>query len=248
MTALTPEDSIRYSRQIMYPELGKLGQLKLKEAHVVVAGLGGLGSPASIYLACAGVGHITVIDHDRVELSNLNRQIVHWDEDIDVEKPLSAARKLIRLNPSITVTPVVAKITKDNARQLIQGVSVVIDAMDNFETRFIINEACVAERIPFIHAGIYGLLGQITTIIPGKTPCLSCIVPCVPTKRKPPPVFGVTPALMATLQVTEAIKLIAGFGNLLTGKLLCINAAKMEFDLVTISRRPDCEICGGIKT
>ena len=248
MTALTQEDLTRYSRQIMYPELGKAGQLKLKEAHVVVAGLGGLGSPASIYLACAGVGHITVIDHDRVELSNLNRQIVHWDEDIGVEKPLSAARKLTRLNPSITVTPVVAKITKDNARQLITGASLVIDAMDNFEARFVINEACVAKRIPFIHAGIYGLMGQITTIIPGKTPCLSCIVPCVPTKRKPPPVFGVTPALMATLQVTEAIKLLAGFGNLLTGKLLCINAANMEFDAVPISRRPDCAVCGGIRS
>lgn len=246
MTTLTASDLIRYSRQIMYPEFGEAGQTKLKEAHAVVAGLGGLGSPAAIYLAGAGVGHITLIDHDRVELSNLNRQVVHWDEDIGAEKPFSAARKISKLNPTITLTPVFARITKDNARQLIQGASVVIDGMDNFEGRFLVNAACVAERIPFIHAGIHGLLGQITTIIPGKTPCLSCIVPGVPATRKPPPVFGVTPAIMAALQVTEAIKLIAGFGSLLTGKLLYINADRMEFDLVAVSRRPGCPTCGGI--
>lgn len=231
----------------MFPALGEAGQVKLKKARVVVAGIGGLGSPAAIYLACAGVGHLIIIDGERVEPSNLNRQIAHWDEDVGEPKSLSAARKLTKLNPSITVTPLFDWITRDNARELLHGADVVIDGMDNFETRFVINEACVAERIPFIHAGIYGLLGQMTTIIPGKTPCLACIYPALPQKRRTFPVLGVTPAIIASLQVAEAIKLIAGFGELVTGRMLCINAEKMQFDFIPICRRPDCPVCGNIK-
>jgi adenylyltransferase/sulfurtransferase len=211
---------------------------------VVVAGLGGLGSPAAVYLACAGVGHITIVDCDSVELSNLNRQILHWDEDIGENKVSSARRKLTRLNPSIEVTALFEKISEQNARDIIKGANAVIDGMDNFETRFILNSACVAEGIPFIHGGIWGLYGEVTTIIPGKTPCFACIYPRVPKMNKPFPVFGVTPALIAILQVMETIKLVAGFGSLLTGKMLYVNGAKMEFTSRDLIRNPACRVCG----
>ncbi len=241
---LTEADLIRYGRQISYPDLGEEGQRKLKDSHVVVAGLGGLGSPASVYLACAGIGHITIVDCDFVELSNLNRQILYWEEDVGEKKPFSAAQKLTKLNPSIEVIPIFERITEGNARDLIKGAHVVIDGMDNFETRFILNSACVVGRIPFIHAGVRGLLGEITTIIPGETPCLACIFPGMPRKEEAFPVFGVTPALMATLQVAETIKLLAGFGELLTSKMLYVDGERIEFTFVELTKKPNCKVCG----
>jgi len=242
---LTESDLLRYQRQILYTGFGEQGQNKLKHSHVVVAGVGGLGSPASIYLACAGVGHITIVDYDSVELSNLNRQILHWDEDIGKKKVFSAARKLAKLNPSIEVTSVCDKITEDSIKGIISGADAVIDAMDNLEARFIINSACVSEGIPFIHGAVHGFDGIITTIIPGKTACLTCIFPEFPEESSPPPIFGATPALIASLQVTETIKLLAGLGNLLTGKMLCISSDTMQFIEVNINKRPNCKVCGG---
>jgi len=241
---LTKNDLARYERQILYPDLGEKGQEKLKQSHVVVAGLGGLGCAASLYLTCAGIGHITLIDCDRVELSNLNRQILYYDEDIGEQKPFSAAQKLAKLNPSIEVTPVFNKITAQNAREIIKGANLVIDGMDNFKTRFIINKACVAEGIPFIHGGVHGLFGEVTTILPGRTPCLTCIFPEFPRGQLALPVFGVTPALIAILQVTEAIKLLAGFGSLLTGKMLYFNGETMEFTSCDLARNQKCGVCG----
>lgn len=242
---LTQSDLIRYGRQILYPGFGDEGQAKLKQSHVVVAGLGGLGSTASLYLACAGVGRITIVDCDFVELSNLNRQILHWEEDLGEKKPFSAAQKIAKLNPSIEVTPIFERITEDNIRDIIKGAHTVVDGTDNFETRFILNSACIAERIPFIHAGIHGLVSEITTIVPGETPCLACIFPDFPKRQGTVPVFGVTPALIAILQVTETIKLIAGFGNLLAGKMLYIDIERMEFNFVDLTKRPNCKVCGG---
>jgi len=242
---LTETDFIRYGRQILYPDFGEEGQKKLKQSHVLVAGLGGLGCPASIYLASAGIGHITLVDWDLVELSNLNRQILHWEEDIGEKKPFSAAQKLAKLNPTINITPLFEKITLENVQDIIKGANVVIDGMDNFETRFILNSGCVVERIPLIHGGIYGFLGEITTIIPGITPCLACIFPTAPKKgEKTFPVFGVTPAFIAALQVTEAIKLLAGFGDLLTNRMLYVNGAIMEFSFRPLTRNPNCKVCG----
>jgi len=242
---LTESDLARYGRQILYPGFGEEGQRKLKRSHVVVAGLGGLGTTASVYLACAGVGHITIVDGDFVELSNLNRQILHWEQDVGDKKALSAARKLVKLNPSVEVTPLFKSITEDNVRSIVNGANAVIDGMDNFETRFILNSACVGAGIPFIHAGINGLLGEITTIIPGQTPCFACIFPRAPAEGGAVPVFGVTPALMAALQVTETIKLLAGFGDLLTSKMLYFNGGTMEFTVVDLVINPDCSVCGG---
>ncbi|MFO7773976.1 MAG: HesA/MoeB/ThiF family protein [Dehalococcoidia bacterium] len=241
---LTKNDLTRYQRQILYTGFGEEGQEKLKQSHVMVAGIGGLGSSAALYLTCTGVGHLTLVDYDRVELSNLNRQVLHYEEDIGEGKPFSAARKLAKLNSSIEVTSVFKKITEHNAREIIKGADLVIDGMDNFETRFIINEACVKEGIPFIHGGINGLFGEVTTILPGRTPCLCCIFPEVPHTRDPFPVFSVTPALIATLQVTEAIKLLAGFGSLLTGKMLYFNGETMDFAFRNLVKNQDCRVCG----
>jgi len=243
---LTDQDLLRYQRQILYAGFGEEGQSKLKSARVVVAGTGGLGSPASIYLACAGVGHIIIVDCDFVELSNLNRQVLHWDEDIGEKKVVSAARKLSRLNSSIEITPVYDKITEGNIKDIIKGADAVIDAMDNFETRFILNSACVSEGISFIHGAIHGLTGEITTIIPGETACLACIFPELPERGEAPfPVFGATPALIASLQVMETIKLIAGIPGLLKNKMLYVCGETMEFLHVDISKRSDCRVCRG---
>ena len=241
---LTENDLNRYERQILHASFGKKGQEKLKKSHVVVAGLGGLGCAASLYLTCSGVGHVTLIDCDRVELSNLNRQVLHYEEDIGKRKPFSVARKLAKLNSSIEVTSVFKKITERNAREIFKGANLVMDAMDNFKARFILNKACVAEGIPFIHGGVHGLFGEITTIFPKQTPCLACIFPEVPHRKGPLPVFGVTPALIAILQVTEAIKLLAGFGSLLTGRMLFFNGETMDFTFCNLVRNPDCKVCG----
>jgi molybdopterin/thiamine biosynthesis adenylyltransferase len=241
---LTENDLTRYGRQILHVSFGKKGQEKLKQAHVVVAGLGGLGCAASLYLTCSGVGHVTLIDGDRVELSNLNRQVLHYEEDIGEGKPFSVARKLAKLNSSIEVTPVFKKISERNARGIVKGANLVMDGMDNFKTRIILNKACVAEGVPFIHGGVHGLFGEITTILPGQTPCLDCIFPEVPHRKGPLPVFGVTPALIAILQVTEAIKLLAGFGSLLTGRMLFFNGETMDFTFCNLVKNPDCKVCG----
>lgn len=241
---LTKNDLVRYERQILYPDLGEKGQEKLKRSHVVVTGLGGLGCAASLYLTCAGIGHVTLIDCDRVELSNLNRQVLHYDEDIGERKPFSAAEKLVKLNSSIEITPVFRKITTRNARELIKGANLVIDGLDNLKTRLIVNKACVAEGIAFIHGGVYGLFGEVTTILPGRTPCLACIFPEFPHGKLELPVFGVTPSLIAILQVTEAIKLLAGFGSLLTGKMLYFNGDTMDFTLCDLTKNQNCRVCG----
>lgn len=241
---LTENDLERYSRQILYPVFGEEGQKRLQHSHVVVAGAGGLGSPISIYLSCAGVGRITIIDNDFVELSNLNRQILHWDEDIGKKKVDSAEKKLLKLNPTVEIIPVFEKITEANVINLIKGAQAVIDGMDNFKARFLLNAACVAEKIPFIHGGVWGLLGELTTIIPGKTACFACIYPEISPTKRPFPVFGATPGLVASLQVMEAIKLIADFGTLITGKMLYIDGFNIEFNFSPLTKNPHCKVCG----
>jgi molybdopterin/thiamine biosynthesis adenylyltransferase len=244
---LTEEDRIRYSRQILFPALGEEGQRKLRQAHVLIAGVGGLGSPVSIYLACAGIGKLTVVDSDAVELSNLNRQILHGEDDIGEKKALSADRKLKRLNSTVEINPVVVRITTESLPGLLPGVTLVIDCLDNMETRFILNAGCVKAGIPLIHGGIYGMTGEITTIIPGHTPCLACMFPQYAEGKKPFPVFGATPALIASLQVMEAIKLLIGFGELLTGKMLYINGEVMECTTVPFQKNEACTVCSGAR-
>jgi molybdopterin-synthase adenylyltransferase len=242
---LTDEDIERYNRQIILPEFGEEGQKKLRQAQVLVAGVGGLGSPVAVYLACAGIGRLVLADSESVELSNLNRQILHWEGDVGERKVLSGGWKLKKLNSTVDVAPLVIRITAENVMELLDGVDLVMDCLDNMETRFIVNEACFQKRIPFIHGGVRGLMGEVTTIIPGETPCLECLFPRGPERKEPFPIFGATAALVASLQVMEAIKLLAGFGKLLMGRMLYINGSDMQFLSIQIKQNKECRVCGG---
>ncbi|WXG41434.1 MAG: HesA/MoeB/ThiF family protein [Candidatus Freyarchaeum deiterrae] len=240
---LSISEKDRYDRQMRVSGWGEEGQKKLKQSKVVVMGVGGLGCPASLYLGAAGVGHLVLVDKDSSELSNLNRQILHWQKDIGKPKVLSAKEKILALNPEIKVEALKTDITEQNIDKLISGATVIVDAMDNFEIRYMINEACVKNKIPFVHAGIYGFQGQMTTIVPGKSPCLKCIFPVKPPEAERFPVVGVTPGLLGILQATEVIKLILGIGEPLIGKLLFFDLEDMTF--VTCETRGDsnCPVC-----
>ncbi|HWQ66068.1 MAG TPA: HesA/MoeB/ThiF family protein [Methanospirillum sp.] len=239
---LTDYDLKRYNRQILIRGFGELGQQKLKDATILIAGVGGLGSPVATYLAVAGVGHLVIVDMDVVDLSNLNRQILHWDENVEQYKVKSAAFKLNAINPSILVTPLQEKITEENVFALTKGADLIIDAMDNYQTRYLLNRAAIAHNIPFIHASVWGLEGSLTTIIPGKTPCLECLVPEAPP-REIFPVLGATPGVIGTLQVTEAIKYLTGVGRLLTNRMLIYDGEYLEFHEVPVQRDPGCPAC-----
>ena len=236
----------RYDRQIRINGLGKTGQTKLKKARVMVAGAGGLGCPASLYLVAAGVGYVAVVDKETVELSNLNRQILHWSNDIGRPKSVSMMEKLRQLNPEVKVEAVQKVLTTHNARQLVKGFTVVIDALDNWRTRFLLNQACVKEKIPFVHAGIHGLYGQITTILPGKGPCLQCILPKIPPEEEKFPVLGATPGALGLLEALETIKIITGLGEPLVGRMLHFDGETMSFQEIKVERRRDCPACGSL--
>ena len=245
---LTAEDLERYDRQIRLPALGEEGQRRLKGAKVVVVGAGGLGSPCSIYLAVAGVGHIVIYDSDVVELSNLNRQILHGDEDIGRPKAVSAREKLQRLNGAISIETRMERLDEANVDEAIRDADVVVDCLDNFATRYLLNEACIRLGKPLVHATIYGLEGHLTTIIPGKTPCLVCLYgPERPPEIKPFPVIGVTPGVIGTLEALEAIKLITGMGRTLAGRFLRFDGEEMTFEIFEIRRKSNCPACGNLR-
>lgn len=241
---LTPDELERYSRQIIVPGFGKRGQLKLKRAHVFVAGLGGLGSPSSIYLVAAGVGHLTIIDEQQVDLTNLNRQVLHWQLDVGRSKAKSAVEKLLAMNPNVKVDSKLKRITPENVNKLIKGADVVVDGMDNYPVRYLLNEACVHSHIPFVHGAVEGLVGQMMTILPDEGPCLKCAVPQEPPKKPVFPVLGATPGVIGCLQAMEAIKLITGVGEPLVGRMLIFNGRDMTFDEIKIKRDPRCPVCG----
>lgn len=240
---LTRDEQERYDRQIMIRGFGEEGQEKLKQAKVIVAGSGGLGCPVSMYMAAAGVGTIRIVDHDRVELSNLNRQILHWEKDIGRKKVDSAAEKLSQLTRGVIIEPVEKTITQDNIFSLVADCDVIVDAMDNLPSRYLLNKAAIENNIPFVHGAIHGLEGRAMTIIPGKTACLKCIYRGLPPEEKFP-VIGVTPAIIACIQATEAIKYIVGIGKLLTNRLLIYDGLKMIFREMTVRRDSSCEECG----
>ena len=242
--SLNSEEMERYDRQIMIRDFGVEGQKKLKRACVLIVGAGGLGCPITTYLTAAGVGKLLIVDFDRVALSNLNRQVLHWQENLDDYKARSAAEKLKRLNPHVSIKPLTEKLDKENIKQYLSGVDIIIDALDNFETRLILNEAAVAGKIPFIYGGINGFVGMTTTIIPYESPCLACIFPNSPPAEEKFPVLGTTPAVIGSIESTEAIKHIVGLGENLVGRLLIYNGEDMRFNEVSIERNPDCPVCG----
>ena len=197
---LTPEEKQRYDRQIMIPGIGEAGQEKIKKARVVIAGAGGLGSPIALYLTAAGVGTLRIIDNDKVELSNLNRQILHGDKDIGQAKTASAYEKLTKLNKNVTLETVHITIDESNAAQLTEGFDVIVDAMDNMPTRYLLNKAAIKHRVPFVHGAVSGLEGRALTVIPGKSACLKCIYHSLPPEAKFP-VLGTTPAVIGAIVV-----------------------------------------------
>jgi len=241
--ALSKSELERYDRQMLVPGWGEKGQRRLKSAKVVVIGAGGLGCPASLYLTAAGIGELVIVDREKFELNNLNRQVLGWQKDIGHLKAEAAAEKLRKLNSDIKIQPLTTEVTEDNVRELVRDANVVLDAMDNWRARFTVNKGCVEEDVPFVHAGILGLYGQLTTIVPGKGPCLRCILPETPEDIPRFPVPGATPAFFATLQVMEALKLILGIGKTLTGRMLVFDGEYMEFTVINVEKRPECPIC-----
>ena len=243
---LTPGELERYDRQIMIYGFGEEGQEKLKKARVFIAGAGGLGSPTAIYLAAAGIGTIRMADHDTVELSNLNRQVLHWDENIGGRKAESAVAKLQKLNPNVRIEAIGETLTEANASQLVADSDLIVDAMDNLPTRYLLNKTAIEKGIPFFHGAVYGFEGRAMTVIPGKSACLNCLYHGVAVPKVKFPVIGVTPAVIGCIQATEVIKYITGLGELLTGRLLNYDALRMKFTEFKINRDPDCEHCGNL--
>jgi adenylyltransferase/sulfurtransferase len=243
---LTASERERYDRQIMIEEIGQEGQGKLKRSRVVIAGAGGLGSPIAIYLTVAGIGKIRIIDHDQVTLSNLNRQILHWEEDIGRKKVDSAKKKLGDLNSTVEIEAIAETITEDNVSQLVDGCDGIVDAMDNLPTRYILNRCAIEKNIPFFHGAVNGFEGRAMTIIPRReTACLRCMYRG-PVPQEKFPVIGVTPAVIGCIQATEVIKYLVGIGKLLTNRLLIFNGLDVTFNEFKVKRNPSCDHCGSL--
>jgi molybdopterin/thiamine biosynthesis adenylyltransferase len=246
---LTEEQRERYNRHLMLAQVGEAGQQKLLSSKVLLVGAGGLGSPAGLYLAAAGVGTIGIVDADKVELTNLQRQIIHHTGDLGVEKVKSAKTKMQAINPDVTVRTYHRLAKADNIREIIRQYHFVIDATDNFAAKFLINDACFFEKKPFSHAGVLRFDGQLITVLPGETTCYRCIFNTPPPAGVVPSssqsgLLGVLPGVIGTLQATEAIKYLLKIGDLLTNTLLTYNVLTMEFRKVHFNRNPNCPLCG----
>ena len=248
--ALTDKQLERYSRHITLKEIGVRGQKKLLAAKVLIIGAGGLGAPAAMYLAAAGVGTIGIADCDSVELSNLQRQIIHTTDDIGKPKVQSAAETIESLNPDVEVITYHEYVNSKNIAAMIADYDFIIDGADNFPTKFLINDACVLGRKPFCHAGILRFEGQLMTYVPDKGPCYRCIFEAPPPKDAVPScreagVIGAMAGVIGSMQALEAVKYITGQGELLTGSMLIFDGLKMEWRKVKLPKRvPTCPICG----
>jgi adenylyltransferase/sulfurtransferase len=239
----------RYSRHIILQDVGVEGQIEISDAKVLIVGAGGLGSPASLYLAAGGVGTIGIVDNDVVEMSNLQRQIAHFTKDINISKVESAREKMEAINPDVKVITYQEYLCADNIRDIVRGYDFVLDGTDNFPTKFLVNDACVMENIPLSHGGILRFNGQTMTIIPGESACFRCAF------REPPPpdavptcsqagVLGAIAGMLGTIQAAEALKFITGVGELLTDALLTFDAKTMNFRKIKLQRQENCPLCG----
>ncbi|MCQ5376443.1 MAG: HesA/MoeB/ThiF family protein [Candidatus Methanomethylicia archaeon] len=247
MGLLSQSELTRYNRQMMIKGWGEAAQLRLKRSRVAVVGIGGLGSPASLYLAAAGVGYLRLIDSDNVELSNLNRQVLHWSTDLGRPKVESAAMKLAQLNPEISIDARCETISKDTISELLSSIDLVVDGLDNLPTRMLVNSECVRRGLPFVYGAVYGNEGYMTTVIPGVGPCLSCIYPSEMPAPKPFPVLGTAPGVIGNLEATDAIKIITGIGVPAVGRLLVYDGERMAFEEVRIKKSSSCAVCGHIR-
>jgi molybdopterin/thiamine biosynthesis adenylyltransferase/rhodanese-related sulfurtransferase len=248
--ALTSEQRSRYSRHLLIPEVGEEGQQRLLDARVLLIGAGGLGSPASLYLAAAGVGTLGIVDADVVDESNLQRQIVHATDRLGEPKVLSARRTLEGLNPDVGVRTFQERLTSENVERILgEGWDVIVDGADNFPTRYLVNDASVWHGIPVVHGSIYRFEGQVTVFSPGHGPCYRCLFPQPPPPELAPScaeggVLGVLPGIIGSIQANEALKLVLGRGDSLSSRLLLFDALGTTLDEVTVRRAPDCPVCG----
>ncbi len=248
--AFTDDQLERYSRHLILKEIGVRGQKKLLAARVLVIGAGGLGSPAAMYLAAAGVGTIGIIDDDVVDLSNLQRQIIHGTGNVGMPKVESAAETVTSINPDVTVKPYHIRVSAGNIAELIAGYDVIVDAADNFSTKFLINDACVLAGKPYIYGGALRFEGQLMTYVPGRGPCYRCIFRDMPAAGEVPSckeagVLGAVVGVIGSMQAVEAVKLILGVGKPLTARLMTFDALAMTCRAVPLpEREPDCPVCG----
>lgn len=249
---LTNEQRERYNRQLVLDAVGEGGQQKISDASVLVIGTGGLGSPVLLYLAAAGVGTLGIADGDVVDHSNLQRQIIHSTPDVGRPKVDSAAAKLTRLNPDVRLIKHPLMAVAENIAQVIDGYDFVVEATDNFEAKFLINDACVLAGTPFSHAGVLRLSGQTMTVLPGRSACLRCLF------DQPPPesvlgaaqvgILGAVAGTLGTVQAIEALKYIIGAGELLQNRMMKLDAQQMRFTTLSVQRNPACKVCGAAPT
>ncbi len=246
---LSQAELLRYSRHLLIPEVGLEGQRKLREASVLIVGTGGLGSPAALYLAAAGVGHIGLVDYDLVDESNLQRQVIHSTEAVDQPKVESARARMLSLNPFIQVDAINAVLTADNARSIAADYDLFLDGSDNFPTRYLMNDLAALTGKPYIYGSIFRFEGQVSVFDAQRGPCYRCLFPEPPPPGSVPTcaeggVFGVLPGTIGTMQATEAIKLILGIGQPLIGRLLIYDALEMTVQTVNLRKNPHCKLCG----
>ncbi|MCL5259889.1 HesA/MoeB/ThiF family protein [Leptospirillum ferriphilum] len=246
---MTEEQILRYSRHILLPEVGGAGQAKLLSSSVLIIGAGGLGSPVALYLAAAGVGHLGIVDMDRVDLSNLQRQIIHRTGDVGRPKVTSAKEKITSLNPDVRVTEHPTQLMAENAQQIASRYDILVDGTDNFAAKFLINDLAVLLGKPLVHAGILRFVGQVMSIFPGQSACYRCLF------RDPPPagavptcseagILGVIAGVIGTIQATEVLKILLGRGDVLSDRLLTYDALPVTFRNVRVKRNPRCPVCG----
>jgi len=246
---LTENELLRYKKHLQLQQVGRQGQQKLKEASILVVGAGGLGSPVLMYLAGAGVGHITIIDDDRVSLSNLSRQIIHTTNNLEVLPVESARMRLQELNPEIQVDVQSVKLDSQNAEKFISGNWPVVDCTDNIDTRFLLNETCARLSIPLVYGAVFEFEGQISVFDARRGPCLRCMIPEMPPDGAlaDPQLHGLlntVPGVIGLLQATEVLKLILGIGQPLIGKLLLFDSLTATLQTIRLNKRPDCLVCG----
>ena len=245
-TPLSPEEAIRYHRQMVVPQIGDEGQIILQRSRVFLAGLGGLGSISAYYLVAAGIGQLRAVDEDRVDLGNLNRQLLHFTKDIGKMKSESAKEKLEGLNPHCRVETICETIHEGNGDTLVGDAHLIVDGTDNLQTRRVLNRISIKKGIPFIFGGVDGLTGMTTTFIPGETPCFECLFPEGARDKGPPGVLGPLPGMVGALQALSAINFLLGLKKgLLAGRMLYMDGATMNVRTIEMGKNDRCRVCGG---